>query len=140
MKRAYRLGGTLNDLTVAATLLAVARQRPLAETISILVPISRRAAGRCLGAQRHQRRQGDGAGGRAALEEMVPSVREQVQFAVDAGGSTVEGAEDWIGYSTYVTWGRDQRYFGSAPVETVTGWPAGDPTRRGRVPRVLVPA
>ena len=127
MKRAYRLGGTLNDLTVAATLLAVARQRPDAESISILVPISRRKPGDAT-VRNDVSVVKVTVPARATLEELVPSVREQVQFAVDAGGSTVEGADDWIGYSTYVTWGRDQRYFGAAPIEAVTGWPAGDPS------------
>ncbi|MDQ7878349.1 wax ester/triacylglycerol synthase family O-acyltransferase [Microbacterium sp. QXD-8] len=125
-RRAYKLGGTVNDLVTAATLVAMARQRPDAETLSILVPISRRGAG-------------DGVvrndisvvkvvvAASAPLDQIVPSVRAQVQAAVDSGGSVVEGAEDWVGYATSVTWGRDDRFFGTAPVETVTGWPAGDP-------------
>lgn len=125
-KRAYRLGGTLSDLTVAATLRAVADQRPGARTVSMLVPISRRALGdakvrNAISVVKVT------VPAEATLEQMVPSVRKQVQFAVDAGGSVVEGADQPVGYSTYVTWGRDQRYFGAAPLETVTGWPAGDP-------------
>ena len=127
MKRAYRLGGTLNDLTVAATLYAVSLQRPEVEQVSILVPISRRTHGDTKVRNDISIVKVTVPGG-APLEELVPLVREQVQRAVDSGGSIVEGAQDWVGYSTYVTWGRDQRYFGSAPVETVTGWPAGDPS------------
>ncbi|MGB4778242.1 wax ester/triacylglycerol synthase domain-containing protein [Microbacterium sp.] len=125
-KRAYRLGGTVNDLTVAATLVAAARQRPDAEFVSILVPISRRTPAdarvrNAISVVKVTVPAGD------SLAQIVPSVRNQVQHAVDSGGSIVAGANDWVGYSTYVTWGREQRYFGQAPVETVTGWPAGDP-------------
>lgn len=125
-RRAYKLGGTVNDLVTAATLVALARQRPDATTLSILVPISRR--GRADGAVRnHISVVKVSVQASASLEVIVPSVRAQVQAAVDSGGSVVEGAEDWIGYATSVTWGRDERFFGAAPVETVTGWPAGDP-------------
>ncbi|WP_431801935.1 glycosyltransferase [Microbacterium sp. bgisy203] len=125
-KRAFRLGGTVNDLTVAATLHGVAAQRVGPTTVSLLVPISRRRAG-------DTTTRNDisvvkvTVPADASLEEMVPLVRVQVQEAVDAGGSIVVGEADWVGYATYVTWGRDQRFVGTASVETVTGWPAGDP-------------
>ncbi|KQP69550.1 hypothetical protein ASF40_16965 [Microbacterium sp. Leaf288] len=125
-RRAYKLGGTVNDLVTAATLIAMARQRPDAETLSILVPISRRGAGDG-GVRNDISVVKVSVAASAPLEEVVPSVRAQVQAAVDSGGSVVEGAEDWVGYATSVTWGRDERFFGTAPVETVTGWPAGDP-------------
>ena len=125
-RRAYKLGGTVNDLVTAATLIAMARQRPDAETLSILVPISRRGAGDG-GVRNDISVVKVSVAASAPLEEIVPSVRAQVQAAVESGGSVVEGAEDWVGYATSVTWGRDERFFGTAPVETVTGWPAGDP-------------
>lgn len=126
MKRAYRLGGTLNDLTVAATLRAMADQRPGLEKISILVPISRRAHDDAR-TRNHVSVVKVTVPADATLEEMMPLVRAQVQAAVDGGGSITDGVDDQVGYATYVTWGRPPRFFGAAPVETVTGWPAGDP-------------
>ncbi|MGC5225252.1 wax ester/triacylglycerol synthase domain-containing protein [Micromonospora sp. DT81.3] len=126
MKRAYRLGGTLNDLTVAATLHAVATQRPEVDEVSMLVPISRRVHGDTTVRNDISVVKVTVPAGES-IEALVPLVRDQVQRAVDSGRSIVNGAEDWVGYATYVTWGRDQRYFGAAPVEAVMGWPAGDP-------------
>ncbi|WP_254359349.1 wax ester/triacylglycerol synthase family O-acyltransferase [Microbacterium hominis] len=126
-KRAYKLGGTVNDLVAAATLHAMAAQRPGRETVSLLVPISRRGAGddRVRNAISVVKVSVPGS---ATLEEIVPSVRAQVQFAVDAGGSVVEGPADQLGYATSMTWGMAERFFaGAAAVQTVTGWPAGDP-------------
>ncbi|KQM82784.1 wax ester/triacylglycerol synthase domain-containing protein [Agromyces sp. Leaf222] len=126
MKLAYRLGGTVHDLTVAATLRAVAMLEPDSETVSLLVPISRRT------------RTDDAARNHISivkvtvptsdpLELVVPSVRAQVQAAVDDRSHRDLGASDWRGYATYITWGPKQRFFGEAPIESVTGWPAGDP-------------
>ncbi|SFR72292.1 Wax ester synthase-like Acyl-CoA acyltransferase domain-containing protein [Agromyces sp. CF514] len=125
-KLAYRLGGTVHDLTVAATLRAVAMLEPDSETVSLLVPISRRS------------RTDDAARNHISvvkvtvptadpLELVVPSVRAQVQAAVDDRSPRDLGAPDWRGYATSITWGPRQRFFGEAPVRSVTGWPAGDP-------------
>ncbi|GAA1962191.1 wax ester/triacylglycerol synthase domain-containing protein [Agromyces allii] len=126
MKLAYRLGGTIHDLTVAATLRAVAELEPDSETVSLLVPISRRS------------RTDDSARNHISivkvtvptadpLDLVVPSVRAQVQAAVDDRTPRDLGAQDWRGYATYITWGPKQRFFGEAPIASVTGWPAGDP-------------
>jgi diacylglycerol O-acyltransferase / wax synthase len=126
MKHAYRLGGTIHDLTVAATLRAAAAQRPGRETVSLLVPISRRTQTDA-NVRNHISVVKVTVPGAAALSDIVPAVRAQVQAAVDDPTGRDLGAHDWSGYATFMTWGRKARYFGDAPIETVTGWPAGDP-------------
>ena len=126
MKLAYRLGGTIHDLTVAATLHAAAQLDPSRETVSLLVPISRRTRGDAH-VRNHISVVKVSVPAAAALEELVPAVRAQVQAAVDDTSRRDIGSRDWSGYATFMTWGRQRRYFGGAPIETVTGWPAGDP-------------
>jgi diacylglycerol O-acyltransferase len=125
-RRAYKLGGTVNDLLIAATLRAVAELEPARDTVSLLVPISRRTS-----ADAHVRNHISivkvtvPAG--APLEETVPLVGNQVRAAVEDRSRGPLGERDWSGYATSMTWGRELRYFGGAPIETVAGWPAGDP-------------
>jgi diacylglycerol O-acyltransferase / wax synthase len=126
VKLAYRLGGTIHDLTVAATLRAAAAQQPDRETVSLLVPISRRTQTDA-NVRNHISVVKVTVPSDSALTDIVPAVRAQVQAAVDDTASRDLGAHDWSGYATFMTWGRKVRYFGDAPIETVTGWPAGDP-------------
>ncbi|MFD4422581.1 wax ester/triacylglycerol synthase domain-containing protein [Agromyces sp. NPDC058484] len=126
VKLAYRMGGTIHDLTVAATLRAVAALHPERETVSLLVPISRRTKADAnvrnhISVVKVTVPAGD------PIEAVVPAVRAQVQAAVEDPSRRDLGARDWSGYATFVTWGRERRFFGDAPIETVTGWPAGDP-------------
>ncbi len=125
-KYAYRLGGTVHDLTVAATLRAAAAAEPDRETVSLLVPISRRTAADA-NVRNHISMAKVTVPASAPIEELVPAVRAQVQAAVQDTSRRDLGERDWSGYATFVTWGRQQRYFGDAAIESVTGWPAGDP-------------
>ena len=125
-KYAYRLGGTVHDLTVAATLRAAAAAEPDRETVSLLVPISRRTAADA-NVRNHISMAKVTVPASAPIEELVPAVRAQVQDAVQDASRRDLGERDWSGYATFVTWGRQQRYFGDAAIESVTGWPAGDP-------------
>lgn len=125
-KRAYKLGGTIHDLTVAATLRAVAELQPGRETVSLLVPISRRTS-EDADVRNHISVVKVTVPAGAPIDELVPAVREQVRAAVEDRSRRDLGERDWSGYATFMTWGRDRRYFGGAPIETVTGWPAGDP-------------
>ncbi len=125
-KLAYRLGGTIHDLTVAATLRASAMLDPDRETVSLLVPISRRGQSDT-NVRNHISVVKVTVPAAASLEELVPAVRAQVQDAVNDPTRRDLGARDWSGYATFMTWGRAPRFFGAAPIETVTGWPAGDP-------------
>jgi hypothetical protein len=125
-KLAYRLGGTVHDLTVAATLRASALLEPGRETVSLLVPISRRRQADA-NVRNHISVVKVTVPADATLAELVPAVRSQVQDAVNDPTRRDLGERDWSGYATFMTWGRDARYFGAAPIETVTGWPAGDP-------------
>lgn len=122
---ADRLGGSLNDLTVAATLKAFFDTRADLAEAALLVPISRR------------KRQ---AGGEARnvmtavrvhvpaslqLRDVMESVRAQVRrgaFSNDPVSSAPR-----FGYATMVPSGETDRYFGSTAVRAVAGWPAGDP-------------
>ena len=126
VKLAYRLGGTIHDLTVAATLRAAAAQQPGRESVSLLVPISRRTQTDA-NVRNHISVVKVTVPSAAALTDIVPAVRAQVQAAIDDTAARDLGAHDWSGYATFMTWGRKVRYFGDAPIETVTGWPAGDP-------------
>ena len=125
-KLAYRLGGTVHDLTVAATLRASALLEPGRETVSLLVPISRRRQGDA-NVRNHISVVKVTVPAGATLAELVASVHAQVQEGVNAPGRRELGERDWRGYATFMTWGREVRFFGAAPIETVTGWPAGDP-------------
>lgn len=125
-KHAYRLGGTVHDLTVAATLRAAAAAEPDRETVSLLVPISRRTAADA-DVRNHISMAKVTVPASAPIEELVPAVREQVQAAVQDPTRRDLGERDWSGYATFVTWGRQQRYVGDAAIDSVTGWPAGDP-------------
>jgi len=125
-KYAYRLGGTVHDLTVAATLQAAAVAEPDRETVSLLVPISRRTAADA-DVRNHISMAKVTVPASATIAELVPAVRTQVQAAVQDTSRRDLGERDWSGYATFVTWGRPQRYFGDAAIESVTGWPAGDP-------------
>ena len=125
-KYAYKLGGTVHDLTVAATLRAAAAAEPDRETVSLLVPISRRTAADA-NVRNHISMAKVTVSASAPIEELVPEVRAQVQAAVQDTSRRDLGERDWSGYATFVTWGRPQRYFGGAAIESVTGWPAGDP-------------
>ena len=125
-KLAYRLGGTVHDLTVAATLRAVAMLEPERDTVSLLVPISRRTRTDAA-VRNHISIVKVTVPSADPLELVVPSVRAQVQAAVEDRSARDLGARDWRGYATYVTWGPKQRFFGEAPIDSVTGWPAGDP-------------
>jgi diacylglycerol O-acyltransferase / wax synthase len=125
-KYAYKLGGTVHDLTVAATLKASAADEPGRATVSLLVPISRRTAADA-DVRNHISMTKVTVPASAPIEELVPAVHEQVQSAVQDRSRRDLGERDWSGYATFVTWGRPQRYFGDAAIESVTGWPAGDP-------------
>lgn len=125
-KLAYKLGGTVHDLTVAATLRAAAAVEPGRETVSLLVPISRRTRDDAK-VRNHISMVKVTVPSATPIEELVPLVREQVQAAVEERGRRDLGERDWSGYATFMTWGRQRRFFGPAPIETVTGWPAGDP-------------
>ena len=124
---AYKLGGTVHDLTVAATLRASALPSPGVRPSRSSCRSRVAPAGGRERAQPHQHGQGHGARVDATLEELVPAVRSQVQDAVQDTIRRDLGERDWSGYATFMTWGRDARYFGGAPIESVTGWPAGDP-------------
>ncbi|MBT2498952.1 hypothetical protein J7E25_07570 [Agromyces sp. ISL-38] len=126
VKHAYRLGGTIHDLTVAATLRAAAQLDPGRESVSLLVPISRREQGDA-NVRNHISVVKVTVPAAAPLEELVPEVRAQVRAALEDRSRRDLGSRDWSGYATFMTWGRQRRYFGGAPIETVTGWPAGDP-------------
>lgn len=125
-KYAYRLGGTVHDLTVAATLRAAAAADPGRATVSLLVPISRRTAADA-NVRNHISMAKVTVPATASIEELVPAVRAQVQAAVQDASRRDLGARDWSGYATFVTWGGQRRHFGDAAIESVTGWPAGDP-------------
>lgn len=125
-KHAYRLGGTVHDLTVAATLRAAAAVDPGRESVSLLVPISRRTAADA-NVRNHISMVKVTVPADAPIEALVPAVRAQVQAAVQDPSRRDLGERDWSGYATFVTWGGTPRYFGDALIESVTGWPAGDP-------------
>jgi hypothetical protein len=122
---ARRLGGSLHDLSAAAALRAVAQLDPDRDTVSLLVPISRRRGADDI--RNHVSMAKLTVPTSAPLEQLVPAVREQVSAAVSGPWKIDVGARDWRGYATTVPWGRRPRYFGDAPVELLTGWPAGDP-------------
>jgi hypothetical protein len=111
---------------VAATLRAAAAADPSRETVSLLVPISRRTAADA-DVRNHISMAKVTVPADAAIEELVPAVRAQVQAAVQDASRRDLGDRDWSGYATFVTWGGTPRYFGDALIESVTGWPAGDP-------------
>ena len=81
-KHAYKLGGTVHDLTVAATLRAAAAAEPDRETVSLLVPISRRTAADA-NVRNHISMAKVTVSASAPIEELVPAVRAQVQAAVE---------------------------------------------------------
>lgn len=120
-----RLGGSLNDLTVAASLKAFLDTRPDVEEAALLVPISRRTK-RTAGAARNVMtavRVHAPAG--LGLREIVATVGSQVRrgaFSQDPISSAPR-----MGYATMVPSGETDRYFGPSPVRAVAGWPAGDP-------------
>ncbi len=116
------LGGSVNDLVVAATFLAVAEARPELAEISLLVPFSR---GRPAAARNHVSavpvtwRRGED------LADTVASVSAAMRSAFRDGVGSVGPAT--IGYATFVMWSRRPRQFGPAPIESLVGWPTVDP-------------
>jgi diacylglycerol O-acyltransferase / wax synthase len=125
-KLATRLGGSVHDLVVAATLRAAAALEPERETVSLLVPISRRGRGDAQ-VRNHVSMIKVEVPAAATLEEHVQSVRSQVRAGIIGRPTGDLNVRDWSGYATVMPWGRKPRFFAEARVETVTGWGAGDP-------------
>lgn len=124
-QHAAALEGSPNDLIVATTLDALRRARPEANEVAVLVPYSRR---RKRDARNHITTARIAAGAATPLAELVPQVARTMRKAFVGKLPDPGPAHDWLGYATYMTWERDTRYFGTAPVEELIGWPTNDPS------------
>ncbi|NQX10997.1 hypothetical protein HQQ80_05110 [Microbacteriaceae bacterium VKM Ac-2855] len=120
---AKRYPCTVSDLVLSTVLSAIAGGAAAA----LLVPVSRRGKADAA-ARNHVSVVRVAIPGHQPLADVVPAVRAQIRAAISAGAAGLPPVTEPVsGYATFIPLTGKDRYIGSARLEEVLAWPAGDP-------------
>jgi hypothetical protein len=125
---ARQFGGTLNDLTVAATLIGLAAIHPEAATVATLVPVAPRASGG-KDVRNNIRMVRVEVERSASLAAVLPQVHAQLLDAVDVGHSSEPAGAGVLtpSYASFLPTFPRTHYLGPAEVASVALWPTLQP-------------
>ncbi|NQX27204.1 hypothetical protein HQQ81_07535 [Microbacteriaceae bacterium VKM Ac-2854] len=122
---AKRYPCTVSDLVLSTVLAAIAARDGAGA--ALLVPVSRRTKAHAT-ARNHVSVVRVSIPGGQELTEVVPAVRGQIRAAISAGSAGLPPVTEPVsGYATFIPLTGKDRYLGSARLEQVLAWPAGDP-------------
>jgi diacylglycerol O-acyltransferase len=122
---AKRYPCTVSDLVLSTVLAAIAARDGAGA--ALLVPVSRRTKAHAA-ARNHVSVVRVSIPGGQELAEVVPAVRAQIRAAISAGSAGLAPVTEPVsGYATFIPLTGKDRYLGSARLEQVLAWPAGDP-------------
>lgn len=122
---AKRYPCTVSDLVLSTVLAAIGARDGGAA--ALLVPVSRRTKAHAA-ARNHVSVVRVSIPGGQELAEVVPAVRAQIRAAISAGAAGLPPVTQPVsGYATFIPLTGKDRYLGSARLEQVLAWPAGDP-------------
>lgn len=125
---ARQYGGTLNDLTVALTLIGIAALNPGVSTVATFVPVAPRATGG-KDVRNNIRMVRVEVPRSESIAEVLPQVRDQIAAAVEDGtdGIAAAGGASTDSYASFLPGSPRARHIGTAEATSVVLWPTLQP-------------